>query len=87
VTEPTPSIVDAARELLAERPGPEVLTGLHGLLQANLLSAMLSAIGQGPYSPPDPETLRVEAADLRLCAGALAEFLDRLAGAIEASSN
>lgn len=85
MVQPTPEVLETSNGLLAGEQNSEAFMGLHGLLQACLLSATLH-LGNSNARPPHPDALRVEAADIRLAAGALATFLEALAGRIQEAS-
>lgn len=76
----TPEVREMVRELCEGWQDSEALVKLHGLVQANLASLLLS-LGERPA----PDRLRMEAVDLRVAADGLAQFLEHLAERIEAA--
>jgi hypothetical protein len=83
--QPSEPVMRTANELLAGEQNAECFMSMHGLLQACLLSATLH-LGNSNARPPHPDALLVEAADIRLAAGAMATFLEALAERIRAAS-
>jgi len=83
---PTPEIQAEVRRLCEGWQDTSVYTTLHALMQANLLSSALQ-LGNGNRVQPDPDALRIDAADIRCVADGLAQFLEHLAERMEAKAN
>lgn len=79
---PTPEVEDMVRELLGGWQDSDTLVHLFGLMQANLLSAAMTLA-----SSTTPADIRAEAADVRVVAEGLAQFMEGHADRVEAGSN
>lgn len=86
MTEPTPEVKQVVIELLSGWQDSNVFLQLHGLMQANLVAATLK-MGEGNAMRPEPDALRLDAADIRCVADGFAQFLEHLADRIEAKEN
>lgn len=78
----TPEVKAMVRELLEGWQDSGTFVQLHGLVQANLLTATLS-LGNANTVRPEPDVLRQEAADIRCVGDGMAQFLEHLADRIE----
>jgi hypothetical protein len=83
---PTPEVRAMVRQLCEGWQDSDTFIQLHGLLQANLLAATLK-LGNSNDMRPEPDALRLDAADLRCVVDGMAQFLEHLAERIEAKEN